>query len=183
MADSEALKSLEAQVQGQRNFDSPPLHLWHPELSGKIPIKIAADGVWYHQGGEIKRVELVRLFASILRREEDEHYYLVTPVEKWQIEVDLHPLVIVDFDLSESERGQILSVELNTGKRVIVGSDHPLFLDSSVNDVAAVSLWHGLSAIFSRAAWVRLADVAESAGDEMWLESSGIRFSLLGSHG
>ena len=88
---ADALEELEKQVK-RRNFDSPPLHLWHPALSGDIPIRIAADGRWYHDGTVIRRESLVRLFASILRREEDGHYYLVTPAEKWRISVELHPL-------------------------------------------------------------------------------------------
>ncbi|MFK7976385.1 MAG: DUF1285 domain-containing protein [Halioglobus sp.] len=179
MAESEQLQSLESQLKGQRNFDQPPLHLWHPELSGSIPIQINADGVWFHDGGEIKREALVKLFASILRREDDGLYYLVTPAEKWLIEVDLHPLIVVDFEFVHVDQVQRLIVELNTGKQVVVTEENPLFLDSAVNEAAAISLWHGLSAIFSRAAWLRLAEVAQSEGDAVWVESDGERYYLL----
>ena len=82
-----ALGSIAAQLETSRNYDSPPLHLWHPPLSGDIPIHINAQGDWYHDGSKIAREALVRLFANILRRERDGEYYLVTPTEKWRIEV------------------------------------------------------------------------------------------------
>ena len=59
-------------------------------------IKIAGDGRWFHEGPEIKRVELVSLFAGLLRREDDGAYYLVTPVEEVEVDVALHPLMVVD---------------------------------------------------------------------------------------
>ena len=74
----EQLEALERKVGKRRDFDSPPLHLWHPPLSGDIPIVISTDGSWFHEGGRIERDSLVRLFASILRREEDGDYYRVT---------------------------------------------------------------------------------------------------------
>ena len=98
------LEGIEKQVR-RRNFDSPPLHLWHPPLSGDIAIRIAADGSWYHEGTLIQRESLVRVFASILRREEDGEYYLVTPGEKWRIEVELHPLIVTDIASAEKEEG------------------------------------------------------------------------------
>ncbi|MDH3992645.1 MAG: DUF1285 domain-containing protein, partial [Gammaproteobacteria bacterium] len=102
------LKSLEQNIRGKRNFDKPPLHLWQPPLSGDIDIRIAADGSWYHEGGRVERESLVRLFASILRREDDGEYYLVTPAEKWRIQVELHPLMVTDITVREEQGSQAL---------------------------------------------------------------------------
>lgn len=173
MADSNTLDQLASQVEGKRNFDRPPLHLWNPELSGDIPIRIDAEGVWFHDGSQIKRQSLVQLFASILRREDDGEYYLVTPAEKWRVQVDLHPLMVVD-----ATQGQDIVVELNTGKQVVLGPEHPLFLEPAVGGIAAVSLWHGLSALFTRAAWLRLVDSASADESGTWVESGGERFYL-----
>ncbi|MCZ6470008.1 MAG: DUF1285 domain-containing protein, partial [Gammaproteobacteria bacterium] len=65
---------------------------WHPELKGSIDIRIAVDGSWYHEGREFQRPALVKLFASVLRKEKS-GYYLVTPVEKLAIQVDDAPFV------------------------------------------------------------------------------------------
>ncbi len=169
------LEGLEQQVQGRRDFHAPPLHLWHPPLSGDIPIVIKADGRWYHDGGLIKRDSLMRLFASILRREEDGDYYLVTPVEKWRIVVELHPLLVTDVQSTVESGRQVLMATLNTGQSVTIDTDHPLFLEPSVGDIAVLQLNHGLTALFSRAAWYRLVAMAEDAQ----VRSAGEVFSLL----
>ena len=169
------LEGIEKQVR-RRNFDSPPLHLWHPALSGDIPIRIAADGTWYHEGAVIARDALVRLFASILRREDDGEYYLVTPAEKWRIAVDLHPLIVTDVSLPK-EGGELLAT-LNTGRHVHINAQHPLFPEPAVDGIPAIQLEHGLSAMLNRAAWYRLADMAREEGGELLLSSGGYQYRL-----
>ena len=161
---------------GGRDYESPPLHLWHPPLSGDIAIRIAADGSWYHEGGPITRASLVRLFASILRREEDGHYYLVTPAEKWRIQVELHPLLVTDVELVGDPAGG-LQVTLNTDKKVVVSAQHPLALDPTL-DIPYIELAHGLTALFSRTAWYRLVDLAETRDGSMVVHSGDYRFEL-----
>jgi hypothetical protein len=115
------LETLAEQVAVRRDIDSPPLHLWHPEFSGEIPIRINTQGTWYHDGSEIKRESLVRLFASILRREDDGEYYLVTPSEKWRVVVESHPLLVTDIEVLEVAGVRTLEAtqyrEENCGKR------------------------------------------------------------------
>ena len=171
---NDKLISLEEQVPRKRNVDAPPLHLWDPPLSGDIPIVIESDGSWFHDGGRIERESLVRLFASILRREADGEYYLVTPVEKWRIRVALHPLIVTDVDSHKDSGGEGLQLTLNTGRQLFVDEEHPLFLEPAVGNIACVQLDHGLSALFSRAAWYRLVDMAVNGE----LVSRGYHFSL-----
>ena len=170
----DSLETLAKQLVPRRNFDAPPLQLWHPPLSGDMPIVISADGTWFHDGGRIEREALVRLFASILRREEDGEYYLVTPGEKWRIEVELHPLIVTDVDPVEEGGSTVLHVTLNTGKRITINRDHSLFLEPSLGDIAAVTLDHGLTALFSRAAWYRLVELSA----EGIVRSGDCEFSL-----
>ena len=168
---------VEKQVR-RRNFTSPPLHLWHPALSGDIPIRITADGAWYHDGGVIQRESLVRLFASILRREDDGEYYLVTPAEKWRIEVELHPLLVTDITPGEEAGDPLLQATLNTGTILQVGEEHPLSLEPTRGDIPVLQLDHGLSALFSRAAWYRLADMARDMDGVPTVVSGRYRFAL-----
>ena len=77
-------ESLVAELNDQK---LPPVDLWHPERSGRIDIRIRADGRWIHEGQEIKRLGLVKVLASVLRRDED-GFVLVTPAERLLIEVD-----------------------------------------------------------------------------------------------
>lgn len=173
------LESLAGQVVARRNFDSPPLHLWHPALSGDIPIRIDTQGTWYHDEVKIERESLVLLFASILRREEDGEYYLVTPSEKWRVVVDSHPLLVTDINVLESAGMQVLEATLSTGRRFVVSEQHPLFLDSALGDIAALSLPYGLTAICSRPAWYRLVDLADPRDGRLILRSGAFELELL----
>ena len=169
---------LETEAQSTRHYESPPLHLWHPPLSGDIAIRIDPQGDWHHDGSKIERQSLVNLFASILRREEDGEYYLVTPSEKWRIEVELHPLLIIDVDVQMVDDVQYLKATLSTGREVIAGEEFPLFLDATVGDIAAMSLPYGLTALCGRAAWYRLVGMATTVNGIEVIASGAYRFRL-----
>ena len=77
---------------------------WDPPCQGGIDIRIAADGSWFHQQRRFQRDSLVKLFAGILRRE-DEEYFLVTPTEKLRIEVEDAPFIATLVESIE-ENGQ-----------------------------------------------------------------------------
>lgn len=171
------LDTIAKQARPARNFDEPPLEQWRPALSGDIDIRIASDGSWYHEGEPIRRESIVRVFASILRREEDGEYYLVTPVEKWRIQVDAHALVVTDIDLSANDGIPTLTATLNTGRQLEVNREHRVFLDPAHGNACCMRARHGLSAMFTRAAWYRLAELADENGE---VESAGERFALTG---
>lgn len=183
------LDKLAVHLEGQG--DLPPLHLWHPPLSGDIDILIRANGEWQHEGAPIQRHSLVRLFASILRREDDGEYYLVTPVEKWRIQVEDQPLQIVDFEIHKPGTDQQqISVTTNVDRIYTIGERYPLRLLSVIpegevgdmqegdTDIPVVELDNQLKARFSRAAWYRLIDAATTAGRSLELLSDGQRFVI-----
>ena len=118
----------------------------------------------------------MQLFASILRREEDGHYYLVTPVEKWRIAVDLHPLMVVEVQRDDSG---VLQARLNTERRVSIDQPDSLFLEPAVGDVAALRLRHGLTALFTRAAWYDLVEMCDDSGGIPIVASGEHQFALL----
>jgi hypothetical protein len=109
----------------------PPVHLWNPPYCGEIDMRIAADGTWFYQKTPIGRAALVKLFASVLKRE-GERYFLVTPVEKCGITVDEAPFMAVELAVdegdaaAESGSGRILRFRTNVDDWVTVGPDHPL---------------------------------------------------------
>ncbi len=155
----------------------PPIHKWRPELSGDIDIVIRADGRWFHEGGEIRRQELVKLFASILRREADGCYYLVTPVEKWRIRVEDQPFLMVDL---EHATDQVL-MKSNTDEWVPVDAEHPLEVSTN-NETGepypTLQLDHGLRAKVGRAVFYRLVELADKESGQLWVRSAGEAFSL-----
>ncbi len=103
----------------------PPVHLWDPAYCGEIDIRIAADGTWFYQGTPIGRHVLVKLFASILKRE-GEKYFLVTPVEKCGIAVDDAPFMAVELRVENDPLMRQLSFRTNVDDWVACGADHPL---------------------------------------------------------
>ena len=103
----------------------PPVHLWNPPFCGDLDMRIAADGTWFYLKTPIGRPALVKLFASVLKREGGKHY-LVTPVEKCGITVDDAPFVAVELRVEATEAGRILHFRTNVDDWVACGPDHAL---------------------------------------------------------
>lgn len=97
-----------------------------PQDCGDIGLKIGCDGTWYYQDSVIGRKPLVKLFASVLRQEEDGRYYLVTPVEKVLIEVEDVPFLAVEMTAKGRGKQQLLSFRTNLDDAVEASSKHPL---------------------------------------------------------
>lgn len=158
----------------------PGLALWQPPLSGDIDIRIDRSGDWYHEGTRFERHALVQLFASILRREADGHYYLVTPGEKWRIRVEDAALLVIDVDRIERNGGVEIDCLLNTGVRVRLDAAHPLTVEHSLSEEPRpyLQLDHGLTARLQRSVYYRLVEWGRADGEEWIIHSAGIRFVL-----
>ncbi|HEY2756268.1 MAG TPA: DUF1285 domain-containing protein [Pseudolabrys sp.] len=103
----------------------PPVDQWNPPFCGDIDMRIAADGTWFYQKSPIGRAALVRLFASILKREDDK-YFLVTPVEKVGIDIEDAPFLAVELAVEQGAGGQILGFRTNVDDLVRAGAGHAL---------------------------------------------------------
>ena len=103
----------------------PPVEQWNPPFCGDIDMRIAADGSWFYQKTPIGRTALVRLFASVLKREGDK-YFLVTPVEKVGLIVEDAPFLAVELKVAHDARGQLLAFRTNTDDWVEAGPGHVL---------------------------------------------------------
>ena len=138
-------------------------------LCGDIGLKIGRDGTWYYQGGAIGRKGLVKLFASVLRLEEDGRYYLVTPVEKVPIAVEAMPFVAVEMGREGSGESQSLSFRSNVDDMVTAGPKHPLGFEPGPAEASPRSclVRDGLKARLARPVYYELAALAtERAGGE-----------------
>ena len=138
----------------------PPLDSWHPELSGDMAMRISRDGQWIYQGDPIRRDALVRLFASILRREDDGEYYLVTPVEKWRIQVQDTPLLAHSLTVEGEGRNQQVSLTTNVGETLVISEKHPLRVDcypGSNEPRPVILVRHGIEARLTTSAYYDLA--------------------------
>lgn len=144
-----------------KNLSHPPLDKWHPELSGDMDLRVSRDGEWIHKGEPISREAIVKLFSTILRREEDGHYYLVTPVEKWRIQVEDTPLLAHSLTVEGSGEQQIMKLTTNVGETIEVGEEHPLEVGSyeeSDQPRPIVRVRHGVDARLVTAAYYDLAE-------------------------
>jgi uncharacterized protein len=103
----------------------PPVERWNPPYCGDLDMRIAADGTWFYLNTPIGRPALVKLFASVLKREGDK-YFLVTPVEKCGIEVADAPFLAVELDIQESPDGRVLNFRTNVDDWVCCGPEHGL---------------------------------------------------------
>lgn len=156
-------KRLEEQVTAAADEHGglPPIEKWNPDLSGDIDIHIGRDGTWHHEGEPIQREAIGKLFSTILRREEDGHYYLVTPVEKWRIQVEDTPLLAHTLEREGEGERQLLAVTTNVGEKLLLGPDHPLevgqYDDGSPRPVIRVR--RGLEARLVTTAYYEMADL------------------------
>ena len=146
----------------------PPVERWHPPLSGEMDLRIARDGTWFHEGAPFQREALVRLFASILRCDEDGCHYLVTPVEKWRIRVDDAPFLAVRLDAAGQGHDQALTFTTNVGDVVVAGPEHPLTVEYRTPGGEPTPYLHvrgRLRALLTRAVFLELVDLGEEQPD------------------
>jgi uncharacterized protein len=131
----QARRGLDAIASGARDAarkGPPPVHLWNPPFCGDLDMRIAADGTWYYLKTPIGRPALVKLFASVLKREGDK-YFLVTPVEKCGIRVDDVPFVAVEMRVDDPGARQALHFRTNVDDWVACGADHALRFEPEVD--------------------------------------------------
>jgi hypothetical protein len=153
----------------------PPVDQWQPERKGDSEMRIAADGKWFHQGGEITRPAMVRALASLLRRDSAGQHWLVTPQEMLTILVDDAPFVAVDV----VQQVSALAFRLNTDDTVIAGPDHQIIARGDP-DVPALYLAvrHGCEARLNRSTYAQLVEIALE-GPSLSVSSMGEIFSLV----
>jgi hypothetical protein len=140
----------------------PPVHLWNPPFCGDLDMRIAADGTWFYMGTPIGRPALVRLFSTILKRE-DSKYFLVTPVEKVGIRVDDAPFLAVEMQKENDDRGRLLRFRTNVDDWVVCDSHHRLRFEPAADGGLAPYLHvrSGLWAKVTRALYYDLVDMGE----------------------
>lgn len=158
-----------------------PVHLWNPVHCGSIDIRIDHQGNWHHEGRPILREALVRLFATVLRREADGSYVLVTPAEKLTISVEDVPFVAVEMAMEGEGATQRLVLRTNVGDVVTVDAEHPLRVgrDEAGDGLVPYVLVRGrLEARLARPLVHELAGYFEERGESIGLHSSGHFFVI-----
>lgn len=158
----------------------PPVESWHPEIEGEIDINIDSQGRWFHEGGHFDRQDLARMFASILRREED-NYYLVTPAEKLKIKVEEVPFIVV---LMSEEKGGINFIT-SMGDEVTMSAEHPLEFretpnstDNNPEHIPYIMIRNNLWAKLNQNVYYQLVDLAKEETGNFFISSGDYQVEI-----
>jgi hypothetical protein len=175
--------SINASKTGTKARGLPPVHLWNPPFCGDLDMRIARDGTWFYEGTPIGRPGLVKMFSSILKRE-DGKYFLVTPVEKVGITVDDAPFVAIDFDVTGEGVDQVLTFTTQVDDMVKAGPDLPIRVvrDSETGEPSPyVLIRNDLEALIDRKSFYRLVDLGVHHDDWFGVWSGGEFFEIIPS--
>lgn len=178
-AHGQSLAQLAAAIEARAG--PPPVDRWDPPHCGHSAMRIARDGTWFHEGRPINRPAMVRLFASVLRREADGSHVLVTPVEKLSIDVEGTAFRATQMTMEGDGETRRIGLALDSGDALIVGADHPLMIiDMPDGPSPRVGVRFGLEAELIRSLYYELADIALAEGhDPPGVWSDGIFFKLV----
>ena len=176
-------ESLAASARAASKSGTPPVHLWNPPFCGDLDMEIKRNGTWFYQGTPIGRKPLVKLFSSILRKDDDK-YFLVTPVEKVGLKVEDAPFVAIDFNAGPDG----LTFLTNVDDTATAGPDHPIRVvrDPQTGEPSPYILIRAnLEALIDRKSFYRMVDLGEHSDHEgdRWfgVRSGGVFFPIIPS--
>jgi hypothetical protein len=182
-----SLKDVIARFGGEETLrKKPPVHLWNPPFCGHIDMRIARNGSWHYMGSPISRPAMVKLFASILRREADDSYVLVTPVEKCGIRVDDAPFAAVEATVAGEGAARLIVFRTNVDDVVPLDAEHPLRVSvhpETGEPSPYLLVRDRLEALIARPVYYQLVEMAEERSVDgkavLGVESAG-QFFVLG---
>ncbi|WP_407306235.1 DUF1285 domain-containing protein [Acinetobacter sp.] len=149
----------DAQVGHKRSI--PPLEQFHPKHCGTMDLKVKANGEWWHEGQLIKRQAMIDLFSTVLWKE-DGKFYLKTPVEQIEIEVEDEPLLVNQVDQVEIGGNKYIQFTTTTQDVVIVDREHPIFMREYSGELRPyVHIRFGINALIQRSAFFHLIEMGE----------------------
>ena len=176
-------ESLVASVKAAKTRGLPPVEKWNPPFCGDIDMQIKRDGTWFYEGTPIGRIGLVKLFSSILIREDDD-YFLVTPVEKVGITVEDAPFIAVDFEISGQGEDQRLTFVTNLDDVSEAGPDAPIRVvrDAQSGEPSPyILIRRNLEALIDRKSFYRLVEIGVHHDGWFGVWSAGEFFGIIPS--
>ena len=164
-------------AQSSHKRSIPPLDQWHPKHCGAMDLKVKANGEWWHEGQLIKRQSMIDLFSTVLWKE-DGRFYLKTPVEQIEIEVEDEPLFVNSVEQIQLEGLNYIQLSTTTQDVVIVDQEHPIFMREFDGELRPyVHVRFGINALIQRASFFHLIEMGElmenQQGDSILLLKSG----------
>ena len=164
-------------AQSSHKRSIPPLDQWHPKHCGAMDLKVKANGEWWHEGQLIKRQSMIDLFSTVLWKE-DGRFYLKTPVEQIEIEVEDEPLFVNSVEQIQLEGLHYIQLSTTTQDVVIVDQEHPIFMREFDGELRPyVHVRFGINALIQRASFFHLIEMGElmenQQGESILLLKSG----------
>ena len=164
-------------AQSSHKRSIPPLDQWHPKHCGAMDLKVKANGEWWHEGQLIKRQSLIDLFSTVLWKD-DEKFYLKTPVEQIEIEVEDEPLFVNRVEQIQLDGLHYIQLSTTTQDVVIVDQEHPIFMREFDGELRPyVHVRFGINALIQRASFFHLVEMGElmenRQGESILLLKSG----------
>ena len=148
-------------VQAGHKKSIPPLDQWHPKHCGTMDLKVKANGEWWHEGQLIKRQSMIDLFSTVLWKENDK-FYLKTPVEQIEIEVEDEPLFVNDVEQVSIEGQTYIQLKTTTQDIIVVDEQHPIFMREYFGELRPyVHVRFGINALIQRASFFHLIEMGE----------------------
>jgi uncharacterized protein len=158
----------------------PPVHVWNPDITREIDMRIDRTGDWYYQGSKINRIRMVKLFSTVLRVDQGQTY-LVTPQERLHIQVEDAPFTAVLLERHGSGDAQSLVFTTNLGDSVIACEQHPISVDYKEpggEPSPYVLVRDSLKALISRSVFYQLAEYSEERAGLLGVTSKGFFMPL-----
>ena len=164
-------------VQPSHKRSIPPLDQWHPKHCGRMDLKVKANGEWWHEGQLVKRQRLLDLFSTVLWKE-DGKFYLKTPVEQIEIEVEDEPLLVNQVDQVEIEGQTYIQLTTTNQDVILVDDAHKIFMREYQGELRPyVHVRFGINALIQRASFFHLVEMGElienAQGDSILSLKSG----------
>ena len=164
-------------AQSSHKRSIPPLDQWHPKHCGAMDLKVKANGEWWHEGQLIKRQSLIDLFSTVLWKD-DEKFYLKTPVEQIEIEVEDEPLFVSRVEQIQLDGLHYIQLSTTSQDVVIVDQEHPIFMREFDGELRPyVHVRFGINALIQRASFFHLVEMGElmenRQGESILLLKSG----------
>jgi hypothetical protein len=157
----------------------PPVEAWNPAHCGEAGLEILRDGTWMHEGARVTRERLVKLFSTILRKDEDGQTYLVTPIEKIVVRVHDAPFLAIRADREGKGRDQNIVFTTNVGDVTIAGPERPIRVSYASGEPRPYVLVRGrLEARILRAPFYELVEWTETRDGKLGVWSGGVWFEL-----
>jgi hypothetical protein len=153
-------------VQQSHKRSIPPLEQWTPKHCGKMDLTVKANGEWWHEGQLIRRQAMIDLFSSVLWKEQG-RFYLKTPVEQIEIEVEDEPLLVNQVDQIELNGQRYIQLTTSNQDVVLVDQEHPIFMREYAGQLRPyVHVRFGINALIQRQSFYHLVALGELIENE-----------------